>query len=131
MAGEFGDTVVCMVPSNVENQRVNRHVGADRPVRAELVEDERATLAYVDRVAGIKRFVEIGPEATARTWLRRYSFNSSYSAGLRVGGSQAPVVKSLRSASGLSRPHFRAAQAAVARATSVMNRKESFWFHLP
>jgi hypothetical protein len=65
--GEFGDTVVCMVPSNVENQRVNRHVGADRPVRAELVEDERATLAYVDRVAGTERFVEIGPEATRGT----------------------------------------------------------------
>ncbi|MBB4908724.1 hypothetical protein [Actinophytocola algeriensis] len=65
--GEFGDTVVCMVPSNVENQRVNRHVGADRPVRAELVEDERATLAYVDRVAGIERFVELGPEATRGT----------------------------------------------------------------
>ncbi|MGB3438652.1 MAG: hypothetical protein WBA97_07840 [Actinophytocola sp.] len=62
--GEFGDTVMCMVPSNVENQRVNRHVGADRPVRAELVEDERATLAYLDRGAGIERFVEIGPEAT-------------------------------------------------------------------
>ena len=60
--GEFGDTVVCMVPSNVEDQRVNRHVGADRPVRAELVEDERVTLAYVDHVAGIERFVEIGPE---------------------------------------------------------------------
>ena len=62
--GEFGDTVVCMVPSNVENERVNRDVGADRPVRAELVEDERVTLAYVDRVAGVERFVEIGPEAT-------------------------------------------------------------------
>ena len=64
--GEFGDTVVCMVPSNVENQRVNRHLGADRPVRAELVVDERATLSYVDRVAGIERFVELGPEATRR-----------------------------------------------------------------
>ena len=62
--GEFGDTVVCMVPSNVENQRMNRDVGADRPVRAELVVDHRATLTYVDRVAGIERFVEIGPEAT-------------------------------------------------------------------
>lgn len=62
--GEFGDTVVYMVPSNLENQRVNRHVGADRPVRAELVEDERVTLTYVDRAAGIDRFVEIGPEAT-------------------------------------------------------------------
>lgn len=62
--GEFGDTVVFMVPSTAENERVNRHVGADRPVRAELVVDERATLAYVDRVAGTDRFVEIGPEAT-------------------------------------------------------------------
>jgi hypothetical protein len=62
--GEFGDTVVWMVPSNVENQRMNRDVGADRPVRAALVEDERTTLAYVDRGAGIDRFVEIGPEAT-------------------------------------------------------------------
>lgn len=62
--GEFGDTVVYMLPSNVENQRVNRHVGADRPVRAELVEDERATLAFLDRAAGIERFVEIGPEDT-------------------------------------------------------------------
>ncbi|MFC6093400.1 hypothetical protein [Saccharothrix lopnurensis] len=62
--GEFGDTVVCMVPSNVEHQRVNRHVGADRPVRAELVDDERATLAFVDRVAGVERFVEIGPGDT-------------------------------------------------------------------
>ena len=62
--GEFGDTVMCVVPSNVENRRVNRDVGADRPVRAELVEDERATLAYVDRDAGIERFVEIGPDAT-------------------------------------------------------------------
>ncbi|GAA3463478.1 hypothetical protein ACFFSW_00400 [Saccharothrix longispora] len=49
--GEFGGTVVCVMPSDVEDQRVNRHVGAD-PVRAELVEDERATLAHVDRVAG-------------------------------------------------------------------------------
>jgi hypothetical protein len=65
--GEFCDTVVCMVPSNVENQRVDRHVGADRPVRAELVVDERVTLAYADRVAGIERFVEIGPEATRGT----------------------------------------------------------------
>jgi hypothetical protein len=62
--GEFGDTVVWLVPSPVENQRMNRQVGADRPVRAELVEDELATVAYVDRVAGIERFVEIGPEAT-------------------------------------------------------------------
>ena len=62
--GEFGDTVVCMVESNAENQRMNRQVGADRPVRAELVEDERATLTYVDRDAGVDRFVEIGPDAT-------------------------------------------------------------------
>ena len=64
--GEFGDTVVCMVPSNVEYQRRNQSVGADRPVRAELVEDEdeRVTIAYVDRVAGIDRFVEITPGAT-------------------------------------------------------------------
>jgi hypothetical protein len=62
--GEFGDTVVWMVPSNVENERVNRRVGADRPVRADLVEDERTTLAYVDRGAGVERFVEIGPGAT-------------------------------------------------------------------
>src|SRR5213593_920254 len=34
--GEFGDTVVCMVPSNAENQRLNRQIGADRPVRVEL-----------------------------------------------------------------------------------------------
>jgi hypothetical protein len=65
--GEFGDTVVYMVPSDVENQRRNRNVGADRPVRAELVDDERATVAYVDRAAGIDRFVEIGPEATRGT----------------------------------------------------------------
>ena len=64
--GVFGDTVVCMVPSNVEYQRIDRNVGADRPVRAELVEDEneRVTIAYADRVAGIDRFVEIAPEAT-------------------------------------------------------------------
>lgn len=62
--GEFGDTVVCTVPSNVENQRLNREIGADRPVRVELVDDERATLTYVDRGAGIERFVEIGPGAT-------------------------------------------------------------------
>ena len=62
--GEFGDTVVWMVPSNVENRRANQHVGADRPVRAELVEDERTTLSYTDRDAGIDRFVEIGPSPT-------------------------------------------------------------------
>jgi hypothetical protein len=62
--GEFGDTVVCMVSSTAENQRMNRQVGADRPVRAELVVDERATLTYVDRDAGVDRFVEIGPGAT-------------------------------------------------------------------
>lgn len=62
--GEFGDTVVWMVPSPVENRRADRQVGADRPMRAELVEDERATIVYVDRGAGIERFVEIGPEAT-------------------------------------------------------------------
>lgn len=65
--GEFGDTVVCMVPSNAENQRLNRLIGADLPVRAELVDDERATLSYVDRVAGVERFVEIGPDATRGT----------------------------------------------------------------
>jgi hypothetical protein len=48
------------------DQRVNGHIGADRPVRAELVEDERATLAYVDRAAGIERFTEIGPDSTRR-----------------------------------------------------------------
>lgn len=62
--GEFGDTVVCMVPSNVENQRMNRLVGADRPVRSELVVAERATLHHVDRTAGIERSVEIAPGAT-------------------------------------------------------------------
>ena len=62
--GEFGDTVVCMVPSSVENQRVSRHVGADRPVRAELVVDDRVTVTYVDHPAGFDRFVEIGPDAT-------------------------------------------------------------------
>ena len=67
--GEFGDTVVLMVPSNAEYQRINRGLGMDRPVRAELVEDddERATLAYLDRVAGIERFVEISPQATHGT----------------------------------------------------------------
>jgi hypothetical protein len=34
------------------------------------------------------------------------SLIGSYSAGLRVGGSQAPVVKSLRSTSSLSSPHL-------------------------
>jgi hypothetical protein len=63
--GEFGDTVVFMVPSNVENQRLDRRVGADRPVRAELVDDERVTLTHVD--AGSERFVEIGPGATRGT----------------------------------------------------------------
>ena len=61
--GEFGDTVVWMV-SDVEHERMNQQIGADRPVRAELVENERATLAYVDQDAGIERFVEIGPDAT-------------------------------------------------------------------
>jgi hypothetical protein len=62
--GEFGDTVVCMVPSNAENLRLNRQIGADRPVRVELVDDELLTLSYVDRGAGVDRYVEIGPDAT-------------------------------------------------------------------
>lgn len=62
--GEFGDTVVCMLPSSVEGRRMSRQVGADRPVRADLVVDERVRLAYVDHTAGIERSVEIGPDDT-------------------------------------------------------------------
>ncbi|HEY5784593.1 MAG TPA: hypothetical protein VIT65_07445 [Microlunatus sp.] len=62
--GAFADTVVWMMPSDVKHERMNRQLGANRPVRAELVENERASLAYVDQNAGIERFVEIGPEAT-------------------------------------------------------------------
>ena len=65
--GEFGDTVVFMVPSNDENRRMDRGPGADRPVRVGLVDDERLTLTYVDRDAGVERFVEIGPGATRGT----------------------------------------------------------------
>ncbi|OLF09710.1 hypothetical protein BLA60_18140 [Actinophytocola xinjiangensis] len=62
--GEFGDTVMCMVPSNAENQRRDRRVGEDRPVRVELVVDMLATLRHVDQVAGTRRFVEVAVGAT-------------------------------------------------------------------
>lgn len=65
--GEFGDTVVFLVPSPADNRRLDPGPGADRPVRVELVLDDRATLTYVDRVAGLERFVEIEPGATRGT----------------------------------------------------------------